>query len=114
MAALYPDLEQWRGPQLGRESIQTIGAVLMGRNSFALAEDPDNLYAENYAYQAPIFVLTHRPPARSSKRGLPTGAPVLSDCQRGIINQDALPAHPKREIAILFSGPDMLEEVELP
>ena len=113
MAALFPDLEPWRGSQLGRESIQTTGGVLMGRNSFAAAEDPD-LYAENYAYQAPIFVLTHRPPARSSKRGLPTGAPVLSDRQRGIINQGALPAHPKREIAILFSGPDMLEEVELP
>jgi len=66
MAALYPDLEQWRGSQLGRESIQTTGAVIMGRNSFALAEDPD-LYADNYEYQAPIFVLTHHPPTKKPK-----------------------------------------------
>ena len=63
VAALYPDLETWQYTKPGRESIQNTGAVVMGRNSFAMAEDPDSL-AENYEYQVPIFVLTHKPPQR--------------------------------------------------
>lgn len=64
--ALYPDLADWRETELGRESIQDTGAVVMGRNSFAMAEDPD-LLAENYEYQVPIFVLTHQPPKKKPK-----------------------------------------------
>ena len=41
VAALYPDLDVWRSTEPGRESIQNTGAVVMGRNSFAMAEDPD-------------------------------------------------------------------------
>ena len=66
VAALYPDLDTWRYTEPGRESIQNTGAVVMGRNSFAMAEDPD-LLAENYEYQVPIFVLTHQPPKRHPK-----------------------------------------------
>ena len=33
----------------------------MGRNSYAMSEDPD-WFAGNYEYQVPIFVLTHEPP----------------------------------------------------
>ena len=63
VAALYPDLDAWRYTETGRESIQNTGAVVMGRNSFAMAEDPDSI-AENYEYQVPIFVLTHEAPKR--------------------------------------------------
>jgi dihydrofolate reductase len=41
--------------------IQVTGAVVMGRRTFAMAEDPD-WYAGNYEFQVPIFVLTHQPP----------------------------------------------------
>lgn len=61
--ALYPDLAALRETEPLKESIQNTGAVVMGRNSFAMAEDPDSL-AENYEYQVPIFVLTHQPPKR--------------------------------------------------
>jgi dihydrofolate reductase len=63
VAALYPDLAalQETGPM--KESIQNTGAVVMSRNSFAMAENPDSI-AENYEYQVPIFVLTHKPPQR--------------------------------------------------
>jgi dihydrofolate reductase len=64
--ALYSDLTAWRETELGRESIQNTGAVVMGRNSFDMAEDPDSL-AGNYEYQVPIFVLTHQPPKRHPK-----------------------------------------------
>jgi dihydrofolate reductase len=59
--ALYSDLIAWRETELGKESIQKTGAVVMGRNSYAMSEDPD-WFAENYEYQVPIFVLTHEPP----------------------------------------------------
>lgn len=66
VAALYPDLETWRYTEPGRVSIQNTGAVVMGRNSFAMAENPDSL-ADNYEYQVPIFVLTHQPPEKHPK-----------------------------------------------
>lgn len=61
--ALYPDLDAWRETELGKESIQNTGAVVMGRNSYAMSEDPD-WFAGNYEYQVPIFVLTHEPPKK--------------------------------------------------
>ena len=59
--ALYPDLGTLRETEPLKESIRNTGAVVMGRNSFAMAEDP-NSFAGNYEYQVPIFVLTHQPP----------------------------------------------------
>ena len=38
----------------------------MGRNSHAMAEDP-NWFAGNYEYQVPISVLTHQPPKSHPK-----------------------------------------------
>ena len=66
VAALYPDLDTWRYSEPGQESIQNTGAVLMGRNSFAMAADPDSL-ADDYEYQVPIFVLTHQSPKKHPK-----------------------------------------------
>jgi dihydrofolate reductase len=60
VAALYPDLADLRDIDPLKESIQNTGAVVMGRNSFDMSEDPD-WFAGNYEYQVPIFVLTHRP-----------------------------------------------------
>src|SRR5687768_8014578 len=61
--ALYPDLAALQDTEPLRKSIQNTGAVVMGRNSFAMADDPD-WFAGNYEYQVPIFVLTHQPPDR--------------------------------------------------
>jgi dihydrofolate reductase len=66
VAALYPDLAAWRETEPGKESIESTGAVVMGRNSYAMSEDPD-WFAENYEYQVPIFVLTHAPPEKHPK-----------------------------------------------
>ena len=67
VAALYPDLADWRETSLGKESVQNTGAVVMGRNSYAMSEDPD-WFAGNYEYQVPIFVLTHNPPEKMPKQ----------------------------------------------
>jgi dihydrofolate reductase len=66
VAALYPDLAEMREMEPMRESIHKTGAVVMGRNSFDMAEDPDSL-ADNYEYQVPIFVLTHHPLQRKPR-----------------------------------------------
>ncbi len=66
VGALYPDLETLRDTQPLREAIQHTGAVVMGWNAFAMAQDPD-FYAENYEFQVPIFVLTHTPPPKQPK-----------------------------------------------
>jgi len=66
VGALYPDLAALQDTEPMRESIQNTGAVVMGRNSFAMADDPDSI-ADNYEYQVPIFVLTHQPPKKKPK-----------------------------------------------
>ena len=63
---LYPDLEALHGTPYMDDLIARTGAVIMGRGSFAMADDPD-LLADAYEFQVPIFVLTHRPPARWPK-----------------------------------------------
>jgi dihydrofolate reductase len=44
------------------ELIRETGAVVLGRRTFAMAQDPD-WYVGNYEFQVPIFVVTHTPPA---------------------------------------------------
>jgi dihydrofolate reductase len=61
VSALYPDLATLPETEPLRESMRNTGAVVMGRNSFAMADDPDS-FADNYEYQVPIFVLTHTAP----------------------------------------------------
>jgi dihydrofolate reductase len=63
VAALYADLTELRNTELLRDSIESTGAVVMGRRAFDMAEDPDS-YAGNYEYQVPIFVLTNDVPKR--------------------------------------------------
>jgi dihydrofolate reductase len=66
VASLYPDLDELRNTEPLQEEIRATGAVVMGRNAFAMAEDPDS-YAGNYEFQVPIFVLTHEAPKKHPK-----------------------------------------------
>jgi dihydrofolate reductase len=86
VAALYPDLDNWRDTELGRESIKNTGAVVMGRNSFAMSEDPDAI-ADNYEYQVPIFVLTHEPPIKKPKENERLTFTFVTDGIEGAVAQ---------------------------
>ncbi len=66
VSRLYPDLGELRKTRMLRELIKTTGAVVMGRNAFDMADDPD-WFAGNYEFQVPIFVLTHGVPAKHPK-----------------------------------------------
>ncbi len=65
--ALYPDLDALRNTEPLQEAIRNTGAVVMGRNAYAMAADPDS-YAGNYEFQVPIFVLTHKAPEKLPKQ----------------------------------------------
>jgi dihydrofolate reductase len=60
---LYPDLATLAATDVMQEAIRATGAVVMGWNTFAMASDPD-LYAGNYEFQVPIFVVTQAAPER--------------------------------------------------
>lgn len=49
-----------------QEADKNTGAVVMGRNSFEMADDTND-YADHYEFQLPLFVLTHQPPAKHPK-----------------------------------------------
>ncbi len=63
---LYSDFDSYRDSDLLQESIRNTGAVVMGRKTFAMADDPD-WFAGNYEFQVPIFVLCHTAPATHPK-----------------------------------------------
>ena len=64
---LYPDLAALQGTAYMNASIDETGAVLMGKRTFEMGEDPDS-FVGNYEFQVPIFVLTHNPPAVPPKQ----------------------------------------------
>jgi dihydrofolate reductase len=48
------------------DMIDETGAVVMGRRSFEMPDDPDTI-ADNYEFQVPIFVVTNHPPETTPK-----------------------------------------------
>ncbi len=65
VSRLYPDLTESGEIDGLQDLIQKTGAVVMGRQSFAMG-DPD-AYADSYEFQVPIFVLTHEVPAKAPR-----------------------------------------------
>ena len=63
VSRLYPDLEALRRTEMLQEEIRTIGAVVMGRRAYDMAEGD----LTDYEYQVPIFVLTHHIPQQVVK-----------------------------------------------
>ncbi|HSE29624.1 MAG TPA: dihydrofolate reductase family protein [Candidatus Saccharimonadales bacterium] len=66
VAELYPDFKEFTESDFMKESIANTGAVVMGRRTFEMADDPD-AYADSYEYQTPIFVITEQAPAKTPK-----------------------------------------------
>ena len=65
VASLYSDFDSFQNTEPFRESIQRTGAVVMGKNAFAMAENSD--WYIDYEFQVPIFVLTHAIPSKQPK-----------------------------------------------
>jgi dihydrofolate reductase len=92
--ALYRDFEVLRNSEPLQEAIQNTGAVVMGRNAFAMAEDPD-WYAGNYEFQVPIFVLTHEAPQKRPKETEELTFTFVTDGIESAIKQAKLAAGEK-------------------
>ena len=85
-AALYPDLSSPQYREALRELIQNTGAVVMGRNSYAMAEDPD-FFADSYEFQVPIFVVTHQAPKRHPKENEALTITFVTDGMESAVTQ---------------------------
>lgn len=75
------------------------GAVLMGRNSFDESPDPD-AYADDYEFQVPLFVLTHRPPAKHPKENENLTITFVTDGIESAIQQ-AREAAGEKDVVVL-------------
>lgn len=62
LSKLYPDFTAMQESAAVQDAIASTGAVVMGRRSYEMGDD-----YTNYEFQAPIFVLTHEPPAVPAK-----------------------------------------------
>jgi dihydrofolate reductase len=60
VGSLYPDFAALRHSAALREVVASTGAVAMGRRTYEMAGGDWS----GYEFRVPIFVLTHRPPAR--------------------------------------------------
>ena len=63
VSRLYPDLGELRETEMLQDSMQSTGAVVMGRHAYDMAQDDFT----GYEYQVPIFVLTHDVPEKAAK-----------------------------------------------
>ena len=60
---LYKDFDSFGKSTTMKDYIATVGAVVMGRVTYEMAEDPD-WYADNYEHQVPLYVVTRHPPEK--------------------------------------------------
>ena len=90
------------------EAIEHTGAVLMGRRTFDMAEDPD-LFAESYEFQVPIFVVTHRPPSPPPKENDSLTFTFVTDGVESAAAQ-ALAAAGDRDVTVV-GGPDLIRQL---
>ena len=63
---LYSDFGELHDAPTFQKMIESTGAVVMGRHTYAMA-DPFEWANDDYEFQTPIFVLTHTPPAKYPK-----------------------------------------------
>jgi dihydrofolate reductase len=60
---LYPDFTELHNVPSFQEMIKNTGAVVMGRSTYEM-QDPFSWANDEYEFQTPIFILTHKPPTK--------------------------------------------------
>lgn len=81
------------------EEMARTGAVVMGRRTYDMADDPD-AYADYYEFQVPIFVVTHHPPARHPKENSQLSISFVTDGIEATI-QKAKAAAGQKNVVVL-------------
>jgi dihydrofolate reductase len=107
LGPLYPDLEALQDTEYMRDLIEGTGAVLMGRRSFEVG-DPDT-YADTYELQAPIFVVTHQPPARHPRENDKLTFTFVTDGVESAVAQ-AKAAAGDKDVQVI-GGADLIQQL---
>lgn len=104
LSRLYPDFAAMRESAAVQEAIESTGAVVMGRRSYEMGDD-----YSGYEFQAPIFVLTHEPPAEPAKgqNGQLSFTFVTDGIERAIALAKAAAA--EKDVTIV-GGPDTIRQ----
>lgn len=63
---LFPDFAEMHDVPSFQEMLKNTGAVVMGRHVYEMA-DPFKWANDDFEFQTPIFVLTHKPPIKYPK-----------------------------------------------
>ncbi|QDH20352.1 dihydrofolate reductase family protein [Saccharibacillus brassicae] len=103
IARLYPDFDELQASELMREAIRDTGAVIMGRRTFGMVDDPDT-YADRYEFQVPIFVVTRQAPARAPKENGAIRFTFVDSPEEAV--RQAIGAANGRDVTVV-GGPDV-------
>lgn len=112
VARLYPDFVELSSSELMQEQIRSTGAVVMGRRTYKMAENPDT-YADSYEYQVPIFVVTKQAPQQLPKQNsrltftFVTGGVESDGIARAI---DLAKAAAGSKDVVVVGGPALIQE----
>jgi dihydrofolate reductase len=105
-AALSTGEADFRNTERGKACIAATGAVMMGRKTFEMADAPD-LYAGNYEFQVPVFVLTRNPPTKHPKEGSGLTFTFVQDGLDSAIAQAKAAAGSKQVTVV--GGPSLIQ-----
>jgi dihydrofolate reductase len=106
--ALYADFEELLASDYMKTMQAETGAVVMGRRTFDGAGDPDS-YAEDYEFQVPLFVVTHRPPEREPRRNESLWITFVTDGVESAVAQ-AVAAAGDRDVQVV-GGADVIRQL---
>ncbi|WP_197684186.1 dihydrofolate reductase family protein [Planococcus antarcticus] len=87
---------------------EVLGAVVMGRNSFDMASDPDN-----YEFQVPLFVMTHKSPAKHPKENDKLTFTFVTDGIESAIRQAKVAANGKDVLVLGANVSQQLLRIKL-
>jgi dihydrofolate reductase len=109
LSPLYQDFEEMVASDYMAELVAMTGAVLMGRRTFDKAGDTDS-YADDYEFQNPIFVLTHRPPERHPRESDRVTITFVTDGAASAVAQAKAAAGPDKVVQCV-GGVDVLGQL---
>jgi dihydrofolate reductase len=105
---LYPDLPALGQTDLMQDTIKATGAVIMGKRTFEMSEDPD-WYAGNYEFQVPIFVICEEAPAKVPKQTAGLTFAFVTDGLESALRQAEIAAGEKQVTVV--GGPSIGQQL---
>jgi dihydrofolate reductase len=105
--ALSPDFDELLATPAFKEMIEGTGAVIMGRHTYEMA-DPFMWVNDDYEFQVPLFILTHRPPAKFPQGNDKLSLTFVSDGVESAITQAKRAAGDK--MVQIIGGADTIQQ----